>query len=77
MQPTLRINCRGPHVARLQNILNTTLKPSPSLIADGIFGPKTELSENDLINDGIARVELFSFIKANHEWMFSRAYLEE
>jgi uncharacterized protein (TIGR02594 family) len=43
----------------VQNILNSTLKPSPGLIPDGIFGPKTEAAvetfqrETGLNVDGI------------------------
>jgi len=32
---------RGPEVAKLQHLLNTTLRPSPRLTEDGDFGDKT------------------------------------
>ena len=38
---SLQIGSRGPAVAAIQNKLNTMLSPSPRLVADGAFGPKT------------------------------------
>lgn len=38
---SLQIGSRGPSVSLLQTKLNTALMPSPRLVADGAFGPKT------------------------------------
>ena len=38
---------------------------------------KTDVSDFDLLSDDSARVEMFTFIKENNEWLFNRAYFEE
>ena len=38
---SLRMGSRGPSVSALQSKLNAVLTPSPRLVADGVFGPKT------------------------------------
>gem|GEM_PF-2366365 len=38
---SLQIGSRGPSVSLLQSKLNSALIPSPRLVADGVFGPKT------------------------------------
>jgi peptidoglycan hydrolase-like protein with peptidoglycan-binding domain len=37
-----RMGSNGPAVVALQNALNLALSPSPGLVADGAFGPKTD-----------------------------------
>jgi peptidoglycan hydrolase-like protein with peptidoglycan-binding domain len=41
MTNSLQLGSRGPTVSALQAKLNTMLVPSPRLVADGSFGPKT------------------------------------
>jgi flagellar protein FlgJ len=38
----LKLHDRGDEVRKLQTLLNSTLKPSPNLTADGIFGLRTD-----------------------------------
>jgi hypothetical protein len=57
---TLVQGSRDPEVALLQRLLNLRLSPSPSLIEDNLFGPKTATalkkfqSLNQLTQDGVA-----------------------
>lgn len=44
MTNTLKLGSKGSDVKKLQNLLNNTLKPSPKLVADGNFGPRTDLA---------------------------------
>jgi uncharacterized protein (TIGR02594 family) len=37
----IKLGSKSPDVARLQNLLNSALKPSPNLKVDGAFGQKT------------------------------------
>ncbi len=56
----LKMGSRGPEVSRLQTALNTALRPSPNLVPDGAFGPRTRTAvlrfqeANWLIADGEA-----------------------
>jgi peptidoglycan hydrolase-like protein with peptidoglycan-binding domain len=57
-QPTLQYGSQGSVVSTLQNLLNLA-GTIPQLIADGIFGPKTQgavqmfQSQNNLVPDGV------------------------
>jgi hypothetical protein len=42
MAQTLKLGSKGPDVTKLQQLLNQKLKPSPNLVPDGNFGPKTD-----------------------------------
>jgi peptidoglycan hydrolase-like protein with peptidoglycan-binding domain len=56
----LRQGSMGPQVRRLQEALNGKLRPSPGLVPDGQFGPRTRAAvlrlqaENWLVEDGEA-----------------------
>lgn len=56
---SLQIGSRGPAVAAIQNKLNMMLSPSPRLVADGSFGPKTSQAiklfqqRKGLVADGV------------------------
>ena len=56
----LKVGSKGPEVKRLQELLNKKLTPNPNLVADGIFGKKTEAAvkafqkANQLTVDGLA-----------------------
>lgn len=69
MQPILRRNSRGPDVIRLQNILNSTLRPSHSLVPDGVFGSRTDAAvrvfqrQNGLTVDGIVGPKTWSVLE--------------
>jgi hypothetical protein len=60
----------GPEVRGLQLRLDTKLKPSPKLNADGHFGPKTEAAvirfqrENNLAADGIVGPKMWAALLA-------------
>ena len=62
MVTTLRIGSRGSMVEELQRALNGKLRPSPNLVADGVFGSKTDQAVKAfqanmwLVVDGIAGV---------------------
>jgi len=53
----------GPHVRRLQLLLNSKVKPCPKLIADGKFGHRTQQAlvqfqkANKLTVDGVCAAE--------------------
>ncbi len=57
--PTLRIGSQNPEVKQLQQTLNSSLKLTPPLRVDGIFGPRTDAAvrrfqdQNWLQVDGI------------------------
>lgn len=59
MANSLQLGSRGPGVSALQAKLNTVLMPSPRLVADGAFGPKTAQAvkafqqANRLVADGV------------------------
>lgn len=56
----LKMGSRGPLVIDLQRALNSGLRPNPNLVADGVFGAKTDRAvkafqaENWLVVDGQA-----------------------
>lgn len=41
MNKTLRIGDKGDEVRKLQDLLNSSLSPSPKLVSDGVFGKNT------------------------------------
>ncbi len=60
MPAILKLGSRGPEVSRLQSALNTALRPSPNLVPDGAYGPRTRTAvlhfqqANWLVADGEA-----------------------
>ncbi|MGD0460175.1 MAG: papain-like cysteine protease family protein [Terriglobia bacterium] len=60
VNPILSLGAQGPGVARLQQLLNSKMKPSPNLVLDGRFGHDTQAAVERfqaahwLSKDGIA-----------------------
>jgi lysozyme len=61
---------RGPDVVKLQQLLNAKVHPSPRLVADGNFGPKTLVavktfqSQHHLTADGIVGPQTWGALEA-------------
>lgn len=69
MKPILRFGSTGPVVKQLQNVLNLAPSVFPNLVADGIFGPKTDSrvrefqGQKKLAKDGVVGPLTWAMLK--------------